>query len=81
MTTSQADVYPRTALKRIVWSAQLLMDSLGGTGLTLMVACLSPAATHAEETMRTLSYATRARNIAIAPSTRMDPRERVRYQI
>lgn len=53
------------------------MDSLGGNGLTLMVACVSPAARHAEESAATLNYAARARNIRNRPLVRIDARERL----
>ena len=46
---------------------KLLMDSLGGSALALMVACISPAASAAEETLSTLSYAARAKNIRNQP--------------
>lgn len=41
--------------------------SLGGSALALMIACCSPSATTAEETLSTLSYATRAKNIRNRP--------------
>ena len=46
---------------------KLLMDSLGGSALALMVACCSPAASALDETLSTLSYATRAKNIRNRP--------------
>lgn len=46
---------------------KLLMDSLGGNSLALMIACCSPSAQHVEETLSTLSYATRAKNIRNKP--------------
>ncbi|KAK1559754.1 hypothetical protein Q3G72_017978 [Acer saccharum] len=42
---------------------RLLQDSLGGNSKTVMIACVSPANTDAEETVNTLTYANRARNI------------------
>ncbi|KAK6940261.1 Kinesin motor domain [Dillenia turbinata] len=42
---------------------RLLQDSLGGNSKTVMIACISPADTNAEETLNTLKYANRARNI------------------
>jgi len=42
---------------------RLLKDSLGGNSKTLMVACVSPADYNFEETLNTLQYANRARNI------------------
>ncbi|KAI7897837.1 uncharacterized protein BX663DRAFT_556388 [Cokeromyces recurvatus] len=42
---------------------RLLQDSLGGNSQTLMLACVSPADTNFMETVNTLKYANRARNI------------------
>ena len=42
---------------------RLLQDSLGGNSQTLMVACVSPADRDFMETLNTLKYANRAKNI------------------
>ncbi|CAG8659243.1 1546_t:CDS:2, partial [Paraglomus occultum] len=42
---------------------RLLQDSLGGNAQTLMIACVSPAEYNLAETINTLKYANRARNI------------------
>ncbi|CAG8455777.1 7014_t:CDS:2 [Funneliformis mosseae] len=42
---------------------RLLQDSLGGNAQTLMIACVSPAEYNISETINTLKYANRARNI------------------
>ena len=42
---------------------RLLKDSLGGNTKTLMIACVSPCFLAYEETVNTLKYASRARNI------------------
>ncbi|KAI8073470.1 P-loop containing nucleoside triphosphate hydrolase protein [Gilbertella persicaria] len=42
---------------------RLLQDSLGGNSQTLMLACASPASANLTETLNTLKYANRARNI------------------
>ncbi|KAA1077039.1 hypothetical protein PGTUg99_000252 [Puccinia graminis f. sp. tritici] len=42
---------------------RLLQDSLGGNAQTLMVACISPSEHNLGETLNTLKYANRARNI------------------
>lgn len=42
-----------------------------------MVACVSPAARHAEESAATLNYAARVRNIRNRPLVRIDARERL----
>ncbi|KAE9103550.1 hypothetical protein PF007_g14371 [Phytophthora fragariae] len=54
---------------------KLLMDSLGGQSLTLMVACVSPSAVALEDTLSTLNYATRAKNIRNKPAVQVDPIE------
>ncbi len=53
---------------------KLLMDSLGGSALALMIACCSPSALHVEETLSTLSYATRAKNIHNRPTVQVRAR-------
>ncbi|RLO02731.1 hypothetical protein DYB28_013784, partial [Aphanomyces astaci] len=53
----------------------LLMDSLGGNSLTLMIACVSPSPVVIEDTLSTLNYATRAKNIQNKPTVQMDPKE------
>lgn len=42
---------------------RLLQDSLGGNSQTLMIACISPSDRDFMETLNTLKYANRARNI------------------
>jgi kinesin family protein 4/21/27 len=42
---------------------RLLQDSLGGNAHTLMIACVSPVEWNTAETVNTLKYANRARNI------------------
>ena len=42
---------------------RLLKDSLGGNGLTVLLACLSPAATNYDESLNTLRFASRASSI------------------
>ncbi|XP_050457791.1 kinesin-like protein KIF12 isoform X2 [Cataglyphis hispanica] len=54
---------------------KLLADSLAGNGVTLMIACVSPARSNANETLNTLRYAARAKKIATKPIIVMDPRE------
>lgn len=46
---------------------RLLQDSLGGNSKTLMIACVSPATINFEETLNTLKYANRAKNIRNRP--------------
>ncbi|KAG0259834.1 hypothetical protein DFQ27_003872 [Actinomortierella ambigua] len=47
---------------------RLLQDSLGGNALSLMIACVSPSEINLGETVNTLKYANRARNIKNASS-------------
>ncbi|ETW01681.1 hypothetical protein, variant 4 [Aphanomyces invadans] len=46
---------------------RLLQDSLGGNSKTLMIACVSPVAANFDETLNTLKYANRAKNIKNRP--------------
>ena len=50
-------------------------DSLGGNTKTLMVACLSPADNNYDETLSTLRYANRAKNIKNKPHINEDPKD------
>ncbi|XP_031320107.2 kinesin-like protein KIF17 isoform X1 [Camelus dromedarius] len=54
---------------------RLLQDSLGGNTKTLMVACLSPANNNYDETLSTLRYANRAKNIKNKPRINEDPKD------
>ncbi|XP_027697229.1 kinesin-like protein KIF17 isoform X2 [Vombatus ursinus] len=54
---------------------RLLQDSLGGNTKTLMVACLSPADNNYDETLSTLRYANRAKNIKNKPCINEDPKD------
>ena len=47
---------------------RLLQDSLGGASTTLLIACVSPCGIDQEETISTLSYASRARQIKNKPA-------------
>lgn len=51
----------------------LVQDSLGGNSRTVMIACVSPADVNLEESMNTLRYANRARNIKNKPVVNRDP--------
>ncbi|CAN2387971.1 Belongs to the TRAFAC class myosin-kinesin ATPase superfamily. Kinesin family [Pristimantis euphronides] len=54
---------------------RMLQDSLGGNTKTLMVACLSPADNNYDETLSTLRYANRAKNIKNKPRINEDPKD------
>ncbi len=51
---------------------RLLQDALGGNSQTLFLACISPSDTNASESLSTLHYANRARNIKNAPTKNID---------
>ncbi|XP_067091837.1 uncharacterized protein kif16bb [Osmerus mordax] len=55
----------------------LLKDSLGGNSKTIMIAALSPADVNYGETLSTLRYANRAKNIVNSPMVNEDPSVRV----
>lgn len=52
---------------------RILQDSLGGNSRTTMIACVSPAEYNYEESLNTLKYAARARNIKNKPVVNRDP--------
>ena len=54
---------------------RLLQDSLGGNTKTLMIASISPAEFNYDETLSTLRYAARARNIKNKPKINEDPKD------
>lgn len=54
---------------------RLLQDSLGGNTKTLMIACVSPANYNYDETLSTLRYASRAKNIQNKPRINEDPKD------
>ena len=51
---------------------RILQDSLGGNSRTTMIACVSPAESNYEETLSTIQYASRARNIKNKPIVNRD---------
>ena len=53
---------------------RLLQDSLGGNTRTIMIAAVSPADYNYEETLSTLRYANRAKNITNKPKINEDPK-------
>ncbi|KAG5457042.1 MAG: P-loop containing nucleoside triphosphate hydrolase protein, partial [Olpidium bornovanus] len=54
---------------------RLLQDSLGGNSKTLMIATMSPAAYNYDETLSSLRYANRAKNIKNKPKINEDPKD------
>ncbi|XP_031627894.1 osmotic avoidance abnormal protein 3 isoform X2 [Contarinia nasturtii] len=54
---------------------RLLQDSLGGNTKTIMIACISPAEFNYDETLSTLRYASRAKNISNRPVINEDPKD------
>ncbi|XP_048585705.1 kinesin-like protein KIF16B isoform X2 [Nematostella vectensis] len=63
----------------------LLKDSLGGNSKTIMIAAVSPAECNYGETLSTLRYAQRAKNIINKPTVNEDPNVKLirelRYEI
>lgn len=60
---------------------QLLQDSLGGNAKTVMIATLGPASYNYDETLSTLLYATRARDIKNIPKVNEDPKDALLGQL
>lgn len=54
---------------------RLLQDSLGGNTKTVMIANIGPADYNYDETMNTLRYASRAKNIQNKPRINEDPKD------
>uniref|UniRef100_W5LC98 Kinesin-like protein n=1 Tax=Astyanax mexicanus TaxID=7994 RepID=W5LC98_ASTMX len=54
---------------------RLLQDSLGGNSKTVMVATIGPTSCHYEETLTTLRFANRAKNIKNRPKINEDPKD------
>eukprot|EP00041_Stephanoeca_diplocostata_P030025 m.898985 g.898985 ORF g.898985 m.898985 type:complete len:797 (+) comp23676_c0_seq11:175-2565(+) len=54
---------------------RLLQDSLGGNSKTVMIANIGPADYNADETINTLRYANRAKNIKNKPKINEDPKD------
>ena len=52
---------------------RILTNSLGGNSQTYMIACVSPSESNMEETLNTMKYASRARNIKNKPVINRDP--------
>ena len=57
---------------RVSKLTRMLQNALGGNSRTLFIACVSPADSNLEETLNTLRYAYRARNIRNTPVVNMD---------
>ncbi|KAH1178994.1 hypothetical protein KIL84_000325 [Mauremys mutica] len=56
---------------------RLLAESLGGSGVTLMVACVSPSSRCLPETLRTLRFAGRAKKVTTKPVAHRISREKL----
>ncbi|XP_045467038.1 osmotic avoidance abnormal protein 3-like isoform X2 [Harmonia axyridis] len=59
---------------------RLLQDSLGGNTRTLMIACIGPSSKDYMETLSTLRYANRAKNIYNKPKVNEDPKDTILRQ-
>ena len=60
---------------------RLLKHALGGNSMTVMIACIAPLDAYVEETLSTLLYAGRARNITNDPRVNEDPRSALIRQL
>lgn len=60
---------------------RLLQDSLGGNSHTVMIACISPSSDNYAETVNTLKYANRARNIKNKASLNEDAAGNAAFEI
>lgn len=60
---------------------RLLQDSLGGNSKTLMIANIGPASYNYDETINTLSYASRAKYIRNRPKLNEDPKDTLLRQL
>ena len=60
---------------------KLLMDSLGGTSLCLMLACLSPAYLNLEDSLSTLNYANRTKTIRNRPKVNMSASDQLVHSL
>ncbi|XP_073171429.1 kinesin-like protein KIF12 isoform X5 [Lepidochelys kempii] len=56
---------------------RLLAESLGGSGITLMVACISPSSRCLPETLHTLRFASRAKKVTTKPVAHRVSREKL----
>nr|XP_017035125.1 kinesin-like protein Klp98A isoform X2 [Drosophila kikkawai] len=79
LTNSTQATTPNGASKRVLYIPYrdsiltwLLKDSLGGNSKTIMIAALSPADCNYSETLSTLRYANRAKNIINKPTVNED---------
>ncbi|KAJ2944678.1 hypothetical protein O0L34_g4034 [Tuta absoluta] len=79
-SSQQADLKQQKGVKKSVFIPYrdsvltwLLKDSLGGNSKTIMIAAISPADCNYGETLSTLRYANRAKNIINKPTINEDP--------
>eukprot|EP00340_Litonotus_pictus_P013005 CAMPEP_0170539290 /NCGR_PEP_ID=MMETSP0209-20121228/103834_1 /TAXON_ID=665100 ORGANISM="Litonotus pictus, Strain P1" /NCGR_SAMPLE_ID=MMETSP0209 /ASSEMBLY_ACC=CAM_ASM_000301 /LENGTH=238 /DNA_ID=CAMNT_0010841175 /DNA_START=470 /DNA_END=1183 /DNA_ORIENTATION=- len=59
----------------------LLSDSIGGTSKTLMIACVSPSMEWSEETLSTLNYASKTKNISNKPVVQVQDSEKEYFEV
>lgn len=64
-----------TCIHRDSKLTRLLQDSLGGNSKTVMIAAIGPADYNFDETISTLRYANRAKNIKNKPKINEDPKD------
>ena len=68
-------IFKNLIQQSLLFQSSVFQDSLGGNTKTLMVACLSPADNNYDETLSTLRYANRAKNIKNKPKINEDPKD------
>lgn len=73
----QKPVYPISVPYRDSVLTKLLKNALGGNSKTIMIAALSPADINFDETLSTLRYADRAKQIKNSASVNEDPTEKL----
>ena len=56
---------------------KLMINSLGGSGKTLLIACVSECSVHLTETMRTLKFSTSCARIKNRPVRQFDPQTKL----
>ena len=56
---------------------KLLSDCLGGSAVTMMIACCTPVMAFADESLRTLQYACSAASIRNRPVVKLDPQDQL----
>ena len=56
---------------------KLMINSLGGNGRTMLIACISESSAHVSETLRTLKFSTSCARIRNRPIRQFDPQSKI----